>query len=250
MKNSYSIATLVVFLAFSFFGNARAGADIIAPEEDVMTSAFFSGPNFVRGYQAGNRPTFRVGSNNAFGVGPETIYLKFSSADFSTYSDPVDSAILTMESVSGGFGADASSSSPFVVSANAVNLDPFANITDDTNTSGTVAWRDFFNNNILDSDEAARTTITGSGTVQFDVTGIVNDWIEGNNAEFFIAMTGKDDSSGNSFLHGFRNNSNDGNSNLGVTFLTVSPSAVPEPGSCLVLLSLGGLAFAVRRRRS
>jgi len=78
------------------------------------------------------------------------------------------------------------------------------------------------------------------------VTGLVNDWISGDNEIYVIALTGKNDVQvGDGFLHGFGNN--DDVNSTGSTFLTVS--AVPEPSSAVVL----GLAMAmgvIRRRRS
>ncbi|MEM8495596.1 MAG: hypothetical protein AAF663_09450, partial [Planctomycetota bacterium] len=63
-----------------------AQGQTINPTEDVMTSAFFQGPNQVRGYAGDARPTFRVSSDLAFGVGPETVYIGFDSADFAAIS--------------------------------------------------------------------------------------------------------------------------------------------------------------------
>ena len=219
---------------------------VFSPTEDVMTSAFFQGTDLVRGYVEDARPTLRVSSNNAFGNGPETIYLQFDPSNFANLNGPVTSALLSMTSEAGGFGADATATSPFLVSAHGVNADPFTSIIDDTNPIGTIAWRDFFDDNILDSSPQAATEIDGFGTFEFDVTDLVNDWISGSNQIFAIAITGKNDVQvGDGFLHGFSNN-NDVNS-TGSTFLTVL--AVPEPSSAVVL----GLAMAlgvVRRRRS
>jgi hypothetical protein len=218
---------------------ALAGMQI-DPVEDVMTSAFFSGPNYVRGYAGDNRNVHRVATDNAFGVGPETIYITFDAADFTGLTSPVPSATLTVQSASGGFGADAGPGNPFTVSAHAVNADPLASITDDTNPGGPISWINYFNNNILTADPAALTSIDGFGPVTFDVTSIVNDWLDGSNTIFAIALTGTNDTSGNGFLHGFLNNTE----SPGSTFLTV----VPEPAS-VALIGLGGVALIARRRR-
>lgn len=170
--------------------SSQASALSVPVEEDVMTSAFFFAPNFVRGYAGDNRNEHRVGSDNAFGLGPETIYLTFDPADFGGLATPVK-AFLTMESAPGGFGGDASLGNPFVVSAHAVDTDPLTVITDDTNPSGPTSWIDFFNNNILPADSKAKTSIDSFGTVTFDVSAVVNDWINGSNTVFALAMTGK-----------------------------------------------------------
>ncbi len=217
---------------------ATAQAATIAPVEDVMTSSFFTGTNFVRGYAGESRPTFRVSSHEPTGLtGAETIYVKFNPSDFASYTTPVASASLTLTSISGGFGFDASAASPFTVSAHAVNADPFTSITDDTNPGGTISWLDFYGNNILPAAPAALTVVNGLGQFSFDVTSVVNSWIAGSNTQFYLALTGKNDTSGGTFLHGFRNN-NDSVSTLGSTFLTVT--TVPEPTA----LALCGLALA------
>jgi hypothetical protein len=141
-----------------------------------------------------------------------------------------------MQSAAGGFGGDASSGNPFTVSAHAVSADPLTSITDDTNPAGPIGWVSFFNNNILPADPAALTAIESFGPVTFDVTAVVNDWIAGTNTVFALAMTGKNDTSGNDFLHGFLNNSEA----PGSTFLTVN---VPEPAA--LLLSIVGLVGVV-----
>jgi hypothetical protein len=229
-------------------GSAQAAT--IAPTEDVMTSSFFTSGNYVRGYAGESRPTFRVSSHEPTGlVGAETIYLKFSPSDFASYTSPVTSAILTMTSVAGGFGFDASASSPFTVSAHGVDADPFTSITDDTNPGGSISWLDFYGNNILSASVAASTVVNGLGQFSFDVTSVVNSWVAGSNTQFYLALTGKNDASGNTFLHGFKNN-NDTVDSLGSTFLTVT--AVPEPAAlALCALGLCGVvAIGGRRVRS
>jgi PEP-CTERM motif len=221
-------------------------AAVIPVVEDVMTSGFFTGTNLVRGYDADDRNAHRVSTDGAFGsVAAETVYLTFDPAQFAGFGGPVASAILTMQSTNGGFGGDASTGNPFTVSAHAVNADPLASITDDTNPGGPIDWVSFFNGNILPADPAALTAIEEFGPVTFDVTSVVNDWIAGTNTVFALAMTGKNDTSGNDFLHGFLNNSEA----PGSTFLTVN---VPEPTA--LVLSMAGLFGTVvaggRRNRT
>lgn len=218
----------------------------IAVDQDVMTSSFFQGANTVRGYAAeSNRPVMRVSTEGAGGLpGAETIYLTFNY-DFSTFTSPVV-ATLTMQSTEGGFGSDAGPGNPFVVSAHGVELDPLTSIIDDTNPGGTVSWLNFYNNHILAADSAAHTSIDGYGTVTFDVSALVNSWVSGANAVHAIALTGKNDTSGNDFLHGFLNNDN-GGMTMGYTYLTVT--AVPEPGTYAMLLAgLGLTGWMVRRK--
>ncbi len=225
-----------------------AAATVIEVTEDVMTSSFFIGANTVRGYAGeGNRPVLRTSTNGAFGLpGAETIYLTFDY-DFSAFSGPV-TATLTMQSTAGGQGADASEDNPFLVSAHGVLANPLTTITDDTNPGGPVSWLTFFNSYILPADAAASTSVTGFGAVSFDVSALVNEWRTGTNPVSAIAITGKNDVSGNAFLHGFLNNNNSG-PGMGYTFLTVS--AVPEPGTyAMLLVGVAGLGAVVRRRRA
>jgi len=222
---------------------ATSAAATIPVTEDVMTSAFFTGTNLVRGYPGDARPTLRVSSDNAFGTGPETVYLTFDPAAFASYAAPVPQALLSVQSVAGGFSADATPENPFQISAHALTADPLTSVTDDTNPGGTVSWFEFFTNNILAAAPEATTTVTGFGEIQFDVTDIVNDWISGDNAVFAIALTGKNDTlSDGNVLHGIRNNTEA----PGSSYLTL----VPEPSTATLSL-LGLTAFAlVRQRRS
>lgn len=219
-------------------------ATVIPVDEDVMTSSFFQGTNTVRGYAADDRPTMRVSTDMPFASpGAETIYLSFDY-DFSSFSGPVV-ATLTMQSAEGGFGYDASTGTPFTVSAHGVDANPLASITDDTNPGGTISWLDFYNNNILAADSTANTAIDSFGTVNFDVSALVNSWISGGNTIHTIALTGKNDASGIDFLHGFLDN-DAGGTVMGYTYLTVS--AVPEPETYAMLLAgLGALSLRLRR---
>lgn len=218
----------------------------IAVDQDVMTSSFFQGTDRVRGYAEDNRPVMRVSTDGAFGLsGAETIYLTFDY-DFSTFSGPV-LATLTMQSTAGGQNQDAGPGNPFIVSAHGMDADPLASITDNTNPGGTVSWINFYNNHILAADSAAHTAIEGFGTVTFNVSALVNSWIDGTNTVHAIALTGKNDTSGNDFLHGFLNNDNGGVA-MGYTYLTVT--AVPEPETYAMLLAgLGLTGWMVRRKR-
>jgi len=248
MKTTMKPTTLLTstLLAFGLTHGVAHAVDIPVTQ-DVMTSSFFQGTNTVRGYATeNNRPVMRVSTDGAFGnAGAETIYLSFAH-DFAAYTSPVV-ATLTLQSTEGGFGADASAATPFVVSAHGVDANPLTSITDDTNPTGTVSWLAFYNNQILPADNAAWTSENGFGTVTFDVSALVNSWISGGNSIHTIALTGKNDTSGNSFLHGFLNNDNGGTS-MGYTFLSIS--AVPEPDTyALMLAGLVGIGLQARRQR-
>ncbi|MFI4861796.1 MAG: PEP-CTERM sorting domain-containing protein [Phycisphaerales bacterium JB063] len=236
--------TVAVGVIASALTSVPSLADVLQMDvqQDVMTSGFFQGPNTVRGYASDGRATHRVSTPGAFGVaGAETVYLTFDPADFAGITEPVDSAYLTVTSISGGFGADASAANPFTVSAHALSADPLASIVDDTNPAGTTDWVTFYNDNILAADAEALTVVDGFGQVQFDITSVVNGWVAGSNTVFAVALTGNNDTSGGDFLHGFVNNTEA----PGSSFLTVT--TVPEPGS-LALLAAGGVLLGRRRR--
>lgn len=246
----FAVPALALALACAQSAVAAGAPVTIAAQEDVMTSPFFQGANQVRGYGIETtRPVLRVSSNNPMGLtGAEVIYLTFDQAAFSGFTGSVQ-ATLTLQSTSGSFGADASEDSPFLVSAHGVTANPLTTISDDTNPAGTVSAAGFLQNHVLAADAAARTSVAGFGAVTFDVSSIVNSWINGSNTVYAIALTGLNDTSGVDFLHGFENNNNAGVV-LGSTFLSVS--AVPEPQSMALLLAGAGIvgAVAVRRRRA
>ena len=236
--NQLSLPLVVIGIVIS---SPLPAAMIFNPDEDIMTSSFFFPPNSVRGYAGEGRDVFRVSNNDAFGLtGAETIYLSFQSADLSSYPNPIDKAVLTMTSVDGGFSANASGGNPFTVSAHALDTHPITSITDDTNPGGTIDWLTFYNLNIQTASPESFVAVEGFGQIEFDVTSIVNDWISGTNNELSIALTGKNDTSGTDFLHGFLNNTE----TPGSTFLTLNP--IPEPTSGM--LAVVGLALMLGRR--
>lgn len=217
-------------------------ATTIAVDNDVMTSPFFTGANLVRGYAGDNREVNRVSTHNPFASpGAETVYLSFDYDFAANFTGPV-TATLNLQSVSGGFDADASQESPFLVSAHALSANPLTAIIDNTNPAGTTDWLSFYNNQIQAAAPAASTSISGFGNVQFDVSAIVNDWISGANSVFVMALTGRNDSSGKDFLHGFLNNSQ----HPGSTYLTVSQ--VPLPGGLILMIS-GLVTLVVNSRK-
>jgi MYXO-CTERM domain-containing protein len=234
------LATLVLS------ASAARAVDIVIPvEHDVMTSGFFTGTNLVRGYAGDGRPVHRVTTNQPFGTpGAETVYMTFNY-DFQSLSTPVARAILRVDSQSGGFGADATVDDPFLISAHGVTANPLTSITDDTNAAGPISWTSFYANNILPAAPAARTAVSGFGTIEFDVTDLVNSWISGGNPVHALALTGKNDISGVEFLHGITND----HETVGVSHsLVLSP--VPEPSSVVLgAMAVIGLGLAAWRRR-
>lgn len=225
-------------------GTRLASAETVIPVDlNVMTSGFFQGTNVVRGYAGEGRTVERVSTHQAFATaGAETVYLTFDF-DFASLSGPVPQATLRVESVPGGFGADATPSLPFLMSAHGLSADPITSITDDTNSGGPIHWVDFYNDNILPAAPAASTLVTGHGILEFDITDLVNSWIAGTNSVFALALTGKNDTSGNEFLHGILNDAE----TLGVSH---SISIVPEPSTWLMLAGSGIACAAFRRFRS
>jgi len=101
----------------------------------------------------------------------------------------VRQALLTIESLTGGFGADVSASAPFAVSAHAVSGDPLTSIAYNTNPGGPISWSAFLANNILPAAPVATTVVDSFGAFQFDVTSIVDDWLSGANT-FAFGHTG------------------------------------------------------------
>jgi MYXO-CTERM domain-containing protein len=240
------ILKFALLSALMLSASAARAVDIVIPvEQDVMTSGFFTGTNLVRGYAGDGRPVHRVSTNQPFGTpGAETVYMTFAY-DFQSLGTPVASAILRVDSQSGGFGADATVDDPFLVSVHGLTANPLTSITDDTNPAGPISWTSFYANNILPAAPAARTTVSGFGTIEFDVTDLVNSWISGGNTVHALALTGKNDISGVEFLHGITND----HETAGVSHsLVLSP--VPEPSSvALGAMAVAGLGLAAWRRR-
>jgi hypothetical protein len=168
-----------------------------------------------------------------------------SAVQIPVREDVMTSAFFTGDDLVRGFNGDATPENPFTVSAHGVNANPITSIIDNTNPNGTIDWLSFYRNNILPSDPAASTVVNGFGTFTFDVTALVNSWVDGTNPVHAIALTGKNDTSGNDFLHGFRNNNN--NAPGTPDGFSVSNVTVPEPTTA-GLLAIGLVGLGVRRR--
>ena len=231
----------VVFLSSLVIFSVGEASMIISPKNSVMTSGFFQGVDQVRGYDGDSRLILRVSSPEPFGLGqPEGIYFDFTSFDPTSFRNPVSSAAFSVTSVSGGFNADADLENPFLVSAHGLSANPLLAIVDDTNPSGMMSAVEFESTHILNVVSSA--SVDSFGLVTFDVTDLINDWIDEKNSNYFIALTGREDGSGSDFLHGFSNNSEV----PGATFLRVEQ--IPEP-SALILLTIGSLALLGHRSR-
>lgn len=249
MKLIVRLLSMPALLVACVHPSSAAAEVVIAPTEDVFTSGFFfppGTPNAVQGFDSDVplRNLLRVSSPAPFGIqNPEVIYLQFNPASFSSLGGSIRSARLTMTSVDGGFSANASATMPFLVSAHGVNSDPLSIILDDDNAGGFLTSFEYFQTQILAAPLQSRTVIDAiDQTFEFDVTSIVNSWLDGSNPNFYLAMTGSNDLSGTDFLHGFSNNS----FTPGSTFLTVT--AIPEPSGLGGLLVATSIIWARRRR--
>lgn len=227
-KLSLSLLTAGIIIA-----SQQAAALQINIQEDVMTSSFYSGDNRVRGYATDDRNVHRV---SKYGSYIETMYITFNANDFASLKK-VNNATLTITSADGGFGANASKEKPFIVSAHAVDSNPLTSIKDDTNPTGNINWKDFYNNNILQANNESLVTVDSFGKININVSSIVNSWIDGSNNVFALAITGKNHNLGTSILHGFLNNSE----NPGATYLTVQEVPVPA-AAWLFASALVGIA--------
>lgn len=207
-------------------------------DQDVMTSPFYFGTDKVRGYDADNRPSHYVTADNPYGFGaPATIYLDFSSIDFSSFAGQEVKAMLSMESVKYSSYASGTADSPFKVSVHGVDANPFTSITDNTNPSGPVSWQGFYNTKIKAADSKAVTAVDCINcTVTFDVSALVNSWINGNDSLQYAAVTAATENPNSPIFHGFLNNSEaPGSTQLSVSAVPV-PAAVWLFGSALAAL--------------
>ncbi len=230
-----------VFLSSLVVSLVGEASIVLAPKNSVMTSGFFQGVDQVRGYEGDSRPILRASSPAPFGLEqPEGIYFDFTSFDPASFDNRTTSAILSVTSISGGFNADADPENPFLVSIHGVGENPLLAIADDTNPGGIMSAIEFESTHIFNA--VSSVSVNSLGLVTFDVTDLINDWIDGENSNYFIALTGRNDRSGSDFLHGFSNSSEV----PAATFLTIAQ--IPEPSE-LILLTTGSLALLAHRSR-
>lgn len=89
------------------------------------------------------------------------------------------------------------------------------------------------------------TTIAQSATISFDVTGIVQSWVNGSSPSYGFAVYAAADS--NSFISAVHNPLR---TNLQTPKLAIDYAAIPEPSSVALLAGVGaGLVVGTRRRR-
>jgi hypothetical protein len=216
----------------------------VLTDRDYMTSGFFSMDPAVRGDNDG-RAVNRVSSIQPFGVFQENTYLEFNDNDWSAFGGPVDSAIFRIEVVSGGFGADSDSETPFDISVHSVTQDPWTTI-DPSLFTGVGSYQDFVNNELTSGSVVSTTTVAGNGVYEWDITALVNDWITNGDANFAqtIALSGILDTSGGTFLQGLVNSTNPGLTGAETLGQIV---IVPAPAGMISFAAFG--IIATRRRR-
>ena len=89
------------------------------------------------------------------------------------------------------------------------------------------------------------TTYTFDTQVDFDITGLVQDWYDGTSDNFGVLIRDNGFTTNDKFA--FASRTHGGATTAAEPVLTIDYSPIPEPGS-LALLALGGM-FVVRRRR-
>ncbi|MEM7229088.1 MAG: hypothetical protein AAF432_09775 [Planctomycetota bacterium] len=226
---------------------ATAGVTEIFVDQDYMSSGFFQS-DFLRGEEANSgRAVNRTTSPTIFGVTGETSYFDFDF-DPSAFSGPILQATFSVETAVNGFFPDPDPSNPSEISLHRLTSDPLAAI-DQSLASGPGSWLEFRDSQITTSSIESTTTVDGLGVFSWDVTSLVNEWIQNGDSNFAytFGMSALLDPEGGAAV-GFVNSSFSGLG--GDEFIArISITAVPGPGG-LVLLSISGLAARGRRRRS
>ncbi|MEO1533982.1 MAG: hypothetical protein AAFS11_00285 [Planctomycetota bacterium] len=211
--------------------------------QDYMSSGFFQS-DFLRGEDVGStRTTNRVTSPEIFGVTGETAYFAFDF-DPSAFSGPVPQATFRVENASTGFFPDVDAANPAEISLHSLTAAPLA-VIDQNLPSGPGSWVDFRDAQITTSSIVSTTTVDGFGVFEWDITGLVNDWIANGNANFAYTLGSSAllDPEGGAAV-AFVNSSA---SDLADGAVTARITIVPAPASAL-LLGLTGLTAARRRR--
>lgn len=243
-------AAMSVFALLCSAGASYA-TTTVPVEEDFFTTAWAFGAPYVRDSGRGtigvSTPdpflTSGGGTNGPVGFWEETTYFTFNF-DPAAFSGSVPSAVLQVETFLRPFGTIPSDINPFAISAHRVTDDPTS--IDPTVGTGPGSFFEFKSTEIGAAEDTV--SITGEGIYEWDITGLVNEWIANGDTAFdySIAMTGRignpADTAGNGFFHAFAN-SGEGSGGLAAQLVIV-----PSP-SALAALSMGSL-LALRRRRS
>ncbi|MEM8876104.1 MAG: hypothetical protein AAGD32_17810 [Planctomycetota bacterium] len=233
---------LAACIAAAAAGTALAQPSEILVAQDYMSSGFFQS-DFLRGEEAGSsRATNRVTSPSIFGVTGETAYFAFDF-DPSAFSGPVPQATFRVENASTGFFPDVDAANPAEISLHSLTADPLATI-DQNLPSGPGSWIDFRDTQITTSSIVSTSTVDGFGVFEWDITGLVNEWIANGDANFAYTLGSSAllDPEGGAAV-AFVNSSSSDLAGDAVTARIV----IPAPASAL-LLGLTGLTAARRRR--
>lgn len=184
---------------------AEAATVIIESERAAFSSGFFFGNPALRGHEANSASTvlgvsaFPYGpGSDAFGLAPEVTFFGFSLSQFENL-DAASVVSVTFEAttVFRNFQLPVpSGSNPVSINARGVSADPFSVIV------STASRNAFYSQSLLPPDAAAATVVSGEGLYGWDVTPLVEQWLNDPGAVPVLAMTGEPN--GN-FLHGFRN---------------------------------------------
>ncbi len=234
MKANDIILPILVLTAL----HSSASVTVIDPSRDFFTTAWAFGAPYIRDE---GRDHLGISAKNPYGMDAggswaEVAYLTFSAADFSGFSAPVTSAILSFTTTQRSGTATAT----IDISAHYLLADPFISIDPNLSASNNGSYFDFQTNQIAGIIDTV--TVTDYSTYHLDLTAAVNEWIQNgdSNYAYSIALAGLEGNDDNP--DGWTAIVNGGYP--GAATLTVT---IPEPGS-LLLFALGGLGLMHRRR--
>ncbi|MEM6690117.1 MAG: PEP-CTERM sorting domain-containing protein [Planctomycetota bacterium] len=232
----------------------RGQTAVVPVEADFFSTAWAFGAPFLRdagrtslGVTTPDPFLQAAGSGSPLGTWEEVTYFTF---DFQpgSFTSPIRTALLEVETLSRPFGSIPTPSNPFAVSAHRVTADPTAIDPALNASSAGPSYLNFGASEIAGAEDTV--SITDVGIYTWDVTELVEEWIANGDAnfDFSLAMTGRignpADTASSGFFHAFANSG--ANSGQAAQLLITS---VPEPTSFASLCVLGGMT-ALRRRRS